>query len=186
MTGISSPGNWTKRWSPISAAANSSRWTEKDLGEWREKQSGAASGARAAASGSCPFARLQNPFRPVEILSADQIEAIHRASLRLLENVGFEVLHDESLEIFKQAGAKVDFGTKRVQLDGALVEALIAKAPPASPMRARNRERDVTVGEGESDLHRHRRAGLRQRSAIAAAAPAITPTCAISSSWCSR
>ena len=59
-----------------------------------------------------PFARLQNPFRAVEILSADQIEAIHRASLRLLENVGFEVLHPESLDIFKQAGAKVDFGNQ--------------------------------------------------------------------------
>ncbi len=118
-----------------------------------------------------PFARLKNPFRPVEILSADQVESIHRASLRLLENVGFEVLHLESLDIFKQAGAKVDFGTKRVQLDGALVESLIAKAPPRFTLRARNRERDVTVGEENlifiatggpafgSDLDRGRRAG---------------------------
>ncbi len=43
-----------------------------------------------------PFARIRNPYRPVEILSADQIEAIHQASLRLLEEVGVEVLHDES------------------------------------------------------------------------------------------
>ena len=41
----------------------------------------------------------------------------------------------------------MDFGTKRVQLDGALVESLIAKAPPRFTQRARNRERDVTVGE---------------------------------------
>jgi trimethylamine--corrinoid protein Co-methyltransferase len=31
-----------------------------------------------------PWGRLTNPFRPVEILSADQVEAIHRASLRII------------------------------------------------------------------------------------------------------
>ena len=31
-----------------------------------------------------PFARIRNPYRPVELVSADQIEAIHAASLRLL------------------------------------------------------------------------------------------------------
>ena len=109
----------------------------------RRRERRAGSGVR-----QLPFAKLQNPFRQVEILSADQIEAIHRASLRLLENVGFEVLHDESLDIFQRAGAKVDRGSKRVQLDGAQVEELVAKAPPRFSLRARNRDHDVTIGEG--------------------------------------
>ncbi|HEY7690382.1 MAG TPA: trimethylamine methyltransferase family protein [Dongiaceae bacterium] len=132
----------------------------------RRRERRAGSGVR-----QLPFAKLQNPFRQVEILSADQIEAIHRASLRLLENVGFEVLHDESLDIFQRAGAKVDRGSKRVQLDGAQVEELVAKAPPRFSLRARNRDHDVTIGEGHlifiatggpafaSDLDRGRRAG---------------------------
>jgi len=31
-----------------------------------------------------PFARIRNLYRPVELMSADQIEAIHHASLKLL------------------------------------------------------------------------------------------------------
>ena len=46
---------------------------------------------RAATGGGIeqlPWRRLVNPFRPVEILSADQVEAIHRASLRILAEIG--------------------------------------------------------------------------------------------------
>jgi trimethylamine--corrinoid protein Co-methyltransferase len=135
----------------------------RDPSRRRERRSG---GIR-----QLPFARLRNPFRPVEILSADQIEAIHRASLRILETVGVEVLHPESLDIFRRAGARVDPDTKRVRLDGAQVEEAVARAPSRFALRARNRAHDVTVGDGHlifvatggpafaSDLDRGRRAG---------------------------
>ena len=41
-----------------------------------------------------PWRRLVNPYRPIEILSADQVEAIHVASLRILDEIGMEVLGD--------------------------------------------------------------------------------------------
>jgi len=34
-----------------------------------------------------PFRRLVNPFRPLEVLSADAVEEIHRASLRILSEI---------------------------------------------------------------------------------------------------
>ena len=43
-----------------------------------------------------PFARIENRYPPIQLLSADELESIHRASLRLLQEVGMEVLHDES------------------------------------------------------------------------------------------
>lgn len=39
-----------------------------------------------------PWRRLVNPYRPVEILSEDQVETIHRASLRILAEIGMQVL----------------------------------------------------------------------------------------------
>ena len=33
-----------------------------------------------------PWRTLRNPYRPIEILSADEIETIHRASLRILDD----------------------------------------------------------------------------------------------------
>src|SRR5690606_9303249 len=39
-----------------------------------------------------PFARVYNRYKPIEVLSADHIEAIHRAALKLLRETGIEVM----------------------------------------------------------------------------------------------
>ena len=35
-----------------------------------------------------PFAPLSNPYAPQEIISSDQLETIHRASLNILRDIG--------------------------------------------------------------------------------------------------
>jgi trimethylamine--corrinoid protein Co-methyltransferase len=104
--------------------------------------------ARRTAGGieQLPFRRLENPFRPLEVLSADQVEEIHRASLRLLSEVGLEVLGDRARDRLAAAGADVDRANRRVRLDPGLVEERIATAPAAFTLRARNPDRDVTIG----------------------------------------
>jgi trimethylamine--corrinoid protein Co-methyltransferase len=118
-----------------------------------------------------PWRRLVNPFRPVEILSADQVEAIHLASLRILADIGMEVLGDRALDAFVKAGARVDRVTRNVRLDPAHVEALVALAPHEFRLHARNPDRDVVFGGAHlvfcavggpafvSDLDRGRRPG---------------------------
>ena len=103
---------------------------------------------RRAAPGlqQLPWRRLTNPFRPVEILSADQVETIHRASLRVLAEIGVEVLGDRALDAFAAAGASADRSNRRVRLDPDQVEALIATAPQTFELHARNPERSVTFG----------------------------------------
>jgi trimethylamine--corrinoid protein Co-methyltransferase len=118
-----------------------------------------------------PWRRLVKPFRPVEILSTDQVEAIHAASLRILAEVGVECLGDRVLDAFAGAGASVDRSTRRVRLDPAQTESLIAMAPATFRLHARNSERDLEFGGTSlvfssvggpafvSDLDRGRRAG---------------------------
>ncbi len=118
-----------------------------------------------------PWRRLVNPFRPVEILSADQVEAIHRASLRILSELGMQVLGDRALDAFAGAGARVDRASRTVRLDPEQVEALVALAPSRFRLHARNPDRDVVFGEDHlvfcavggpafvSDLDRGRRPG---------------------------
>jgi trimethylamine--corrinoid protein Co-methyltransferase len=125
----------------------------------------------AAGIRQVPWRRLVNPFRPVELLSADQVEAIHRASLRILSEIGMEVLGDRPLDLFAQAGAQVDRATRRVRIDPDQVEALVALAPSEFRLHARNPERDVDFGGAHlvfcavggpafvSDLDRGRRPG---------------------------
>jgi trimethylamine--corrinoid protein Co-methyltransferase len=118
-----------------------------------------------------PWRTLVNPYRPVEILSADQVETIHRASLRILERIGFEVLGARALDLFEAVGARVDRASRMVRLDPAMVEDLVAQAPRRFTLHARNPGRNVVLGEDHlvfaavggpafvSDLDRGRRPG---------------------------
>jgi trimethylamine---corrinoid protein Co-methyltransferase len=118
-----------------------------------------------------PFRLLENPFAPLEVLSVDHVEEIHRVSLRILAEVGVEVLGDRAIDRLAAAGATVDRDARRVRLDAGLVEELVARAPATFTLHARNPERNVVLG-GRSlvfssvggpafvtDLDRGRRAG---------------------------
>ena len=86
-----------------------------------------------------------NPYPPIEQFSADQIEAIHEASLRVLTETGIRVLHDGARDLYRQAGMRVD-DERMVRFDPDLLMALIAKAPAEVTLRARGVDRDVTIG----------------------------------------
>jgi trimethylamine---corrinoid protein Co-methyltransferase len=94
-----------------------------------------------------PFARLRNPFAPFELVSADQIEAIHAASLRVLAEIGMNFLLPEAQALLAEAGCEVEPSGPRVRFDPAFVEERIASAPAAFTLHARNPERDTRIGE---------------------------------------
>ena len=93
-----------------------------------------------------PFRPLVNPYTPIEVISPEQIEQIHNASMHILENIGLEFLEDEAFAYWQQAGAKTDPDTRRVWLDRGLVLDLVANAPTQFTLRARNPKHAVTIG----------------------------------------
>lgn len=117
------------------------------------------------------FAAVENRYRPIEVISTDEVEAIHHASLRLLRDTGMEIMHAESRKFLKMAGADVDEATQRVRFDPAMIEETIRTAPSGFTLQARNPARNLRVGDGSlifaatggpafvSDLDRGRRAG---------------------------
>jgi trimethylamine--corrinoid protein Co-methyltransferase len=94
-----------------------------------------------------PFRQLRNPLPPLEFLAPEQIERLHEASMQILENVGLNFLDAETLDIWQQAGARVDHSARHVWLDRGLIMEAVAKAPCSFTWRARNPERNVVVGE---------------------------------------
>ncbi len=58
----------------------------------------------------------------VQVLSEDELQLIHRSSLRLLENVGVRMPHSECLEACRRAGAKIDQDAEIVRLPPSLME----------------------------------------------------------------
>lgn len=94
-----------------------------------------------------PFRLLRNKRPPAEIVSPFDIEAIHNASLTILEDIGLEFLDDETLDIWQRAGVKVDFASRRVWPDRGLVMEALTQAPSRFTWRARNPAHNVIMGE---------------------------------------
>lgn len=101
--------------------------------------------ARSAGLRQLPWQPLSNPYEPLRVLDEDQIEAIHRASLRILSDTGMDFLHPRARDILAQAGASVD--DERVRLDPDLVMEATARAPSGFDLYARNPAHDLRVGE---------------------------------------
>src|SRR5258708_36247129 len=100
----------------------------------------------AGALSQPPWRRLVNPWRPIEVLRPEQIEAIHDASMRILETIGLEFMSDEAIAILAANGADVDRGTRRVRFDRHLIAEWIARAPERFTLHPRNPAHDVEIG----------------------------------------
>ena len=48
-----------------------------------------------------PWKRVRNPYAPMEILSADQVEVIHHTSLRILAELGIELMSPRARELMR-------------------------------------------------------------------------------------
>ncbi len=88
----------------------------------------------------------RNPFPPMKLISDDQVEAIHNASLQVLEEIGMDFINDEARAILKKAGATLDPNSERVRFDRALVEETIKTCPSEFTVHARNPERNTRMG----------------------------------------
>jgi trimethylamine--corrinoid protein Co-methyltransferase len=140
-------------------------------GRRRSRRGGEARSAGRGGFHQLPWRKLENPYSPVEVLSADQLEAIHGASLTILEEIGMDFLHPEALAVLKEKGAEVTPGSERVRFDRALVMEMVAKAPSSFTLHARNPERNLEIGgrslcitsvasaPNVSDIDRGRRVG---------------------------
>lgn len=88
--------------------------------------------ARSAAEGA--------QYRP---LTDSEISSIHEASLVVLTETGIQVPNPPALEIFRQAGAKVD--DERVKLSRALVEDGLASIPHEVLLAGRDSAQDLIL-----------------------------------------
>jgi trimethylamine--corrinoid protein Co-methyltransferase len=82
----------------------------------------------------------------MKFISDDEIEAIHNASLTVLEEVGMDFLLPEARDLLKKAGASVDPNSERVRFDRAMIEETIKTAPSEFTMHARNPAHNLQMG----------------------------------------
>ncbi|MDE2018582.1 MAG: trimethylamine methyltransferase family protein, partial [Hyphomicrobiales bacterium] len=108
-----------------------------------ERRRGRAAGGGAPAA---PTRQPSLPFAPVKAISDDRVEAIHEASLTVLEEIGIDFLLPEARDMLRAAGAEVAAGSQRVRFPRGLVEATIGLAPERFSLHARNPARTLAIG----------------------------------------
>ena len=104
---------------------------------------------RTATSGPIEQKKFRQPrrlFSPTDIISADALEAIHTASLTILEEIGMDFLNAEARAICVRAGATVEQGTIRVRFDRGLILDAIKSCPPEFTLHACNPAHHVRIG----------------------------------------
>ena len=80
-----------------------------------------------------------------EAFSAEEIQRIHEASLKVLDNTGIALDHPKAMEALAGHGARVSDDRKRVFLPQTLVEKMLARAPREFLCAARDPQFDLTM-----------------------------------------
>ncbi|MCC6469434.1 MAG: trimethylamine methyltransferase family protein [Alphaproteobacteria bacterium] len=93
-----------------------------------------------------PWRCVVNPYPKYEIYSADQIQAIHDTSLRILEELGIECMSPRACDLLARAGAKVDRATMNVRIDRGMVAEALKTCPSRFTLTPRNPAHAVHFG----------------------------------------
>lgn len=93
-----------------------------------------------------PWQTVTNPYAPLELLRPEQLDAIHRTSLRILEELGVELRSAHARQIMRAAGAQVDEASEIVRVDRGLVQQALTKTPRSFSLTPRNPEHRLEFG----------------------------------------
>jgi len=110
----------------------------------------------------------------IEILSLEDMQKIHEASLAILDKTGMRIDHKETLAKLADAGAKVNMQKKRARFQEDLVRSNLAKIPRTICLAGRDPEYDhvlgfegsflVRCGSGDTLVPRQNGGGFRAAS----------------------
>ena len=91
-----------------------------------------------------PWRQIRNTDRPTEPLDEAGVQAIHKAAMRILSEIGIEFLNPEAIACLKEAGCKVT--DQNVRMDEDFVMEMVGRAPADWVLTPRNPDRAVHVG----------------------------------------
>ncbi|MEX0285543.1 MAG: trimethylamine methyltransferase family protein [Paracoccaceae bacterium] len=116
----------------------------------RRRRGGGRAGNAARRGGAAidqmPWNPPLNRDRPTEPLSAEGVQAVHEGAMRILEEIGLDILNAEAVEIFREAGCIVD--GEHVRFGRDFIMEMVGKAPSSFTLTPRNPDRTLTVGDG--------------------------------------
>jgi trimethylamine--corrinoid protein Co-methyltransferase len=88
-------------------------------------------------------------LEPLKLLTKHEIYRIHLATLEILEDVGVFFHNEQSLKLFDQAGAVVDYDKELVKIPEHMVNDALDSAPSRVTFLARNPKYNLNIGGGK-------------------------------------
>jgi trimethylamine--corrinoid protein Co-methyltransferase len=85
-------------------------------------------------------------FKALELLNEEQIMALHKAALDVLETTGVRVEQERALKLYEKHGCHVDYGDNRVRIPPSLVEECLRLSPSSYRIKARDPKNDLVMG----------------------------------------
>ncbi|MCD6577472.1 MAG: trimethylamine methyltransferase family protein [Anaerolineaceae bacterium] len=82
------------------------------------------------------------------ILSGEQIQLIHETTLRVLDEVGIEVMHEDACQMWVDWGAKRDNKSGRIHIPPNLAEQALNKSKSEIFCGARDEKNEFIIGKG--------------------------------------
>lgn len=117
-----------------------------DPSEPRRRRGGRGETGRVKVIEQRPWAQPKLKYAPTEVVSADELESIHLASLRILETIGMDFLDAEARRMLTEAGAETQSGSERVRFPAGMVTERIATAPSNFTLHAPNPAHNLAIG----------------------------------------
>ena len=94
-----------------------------------------------------PWTQPQRRFQPMDLVSEDEIESLHQATLKILRDTGVHFMSAKARDFLKtQPGTYVDDETEIVRFDPDLVEERVKTIPREFTIYARNPSHNLKVG----------------------------------------
>lgn len=85
-------------------------------------------------------------IKPLEMLTEDQVRAIHRGALDVLGKTGVRLEHRKALELLDANGCEVDYDEMSARFPPGLVEECMRRCPSSFRIKARDPEKDLVMG----------------------------------------
>ena len=88
---------------------------------------------------------ITQPKLNLNILTPQEVQRIHEATLTIIEHIGVRFPSQRALEIWEANGASVDHETMTVRARPQLIESALKTAPPAYTLCARDPQQDCPL-----------------------------------------
>jgi trimethylamine--corrinoid protein Co-methyltransferase len=85
-------------------------------------------------------------FKPLDVMTSEEVEAVHRGALYVLAKTGMRIEHEQTLQLCADHGCQVELGNRRVRMPPGLVEESIRRCPSSYVLKARDSDKDLMVG----------------------------------------